>query len=175
MIMLDTPRSYSIYGGILAAPVVGSIMSDVLPYIGVDPVYTEEELANLDVITPNVVGKSYTLALSNLQPEGLESVVVGEGTTIVNQFPTGGQSIPRGSRVILYTEETELLTVQVPDVTNMSPSAAAAALKAAGLNIRENGTAGASSTSVSQSVAAGETVNTGTVVEVEFVVGSVAD
>ena len=69
-------------------------------------------------------------------------------------------------------KETETLTTKVPDVTGMSAVAANQVLINAGLNIRILGTknylSGTEATVISQSVAAGEVVPVGTVVEVTF-------
>lgn len=170
LVIYDNARSStSIYGGTIVAPVVASIMKDVLPYIGVDPVYSEEELETLDVVTPDVTGKLLTSAYSYLQPEGLDYTVVGDGTTVLAQFPTGGQSIPRGSKVILYTDEREQTTTEVPGLTGSSVSSATAALEARGLNVRISGSSASGATVSAQSILEGEVVPIGTVVTIECV------
>ncbi len=170
LVIYDNARSStSIYGGTIVAPVVASIMKDVLPYIGVDPIYSESELESLDVVTPSVTGMLLTSAYSYLQPEGLDYTVIGDGTTVVSQFPGGGQSIPRGSKVILYTDEREVQTVQVPNLVGSTQSAAAATLQAYGLNVKVNGSASPGASVMGQNIAEGETVPTGTVVTIECV------
>ncbi len=175
LVVYDNARSTSIFGGTIVAPVVASIMADVLPYIGVDAVYSEEELANLDVATPAVTGMSITQAKSWLQPEGLSSTVLGEGTTVVRQFPSSGQSIPRGSTVILYTDERDLITAVVPDVSGKTVSDATATLAAYGFNIKTSGSISTSATATSQTVAPGQELPTGSVVTVEFVDSTIGD
>lgn len=176
LVVYDNARSStSIFGGTIVAPVVASIMADVLPYIGVDAVYSEDEMATLDVATPAVTGMSITQAKSWLQPEGLSSTVLGEGTTVVRQFPSAGQSIPRGSTVILYTDDRELMTAAVPDVSGKSVSEASSILAAYGFNIKTSGSTSSSATATGQSVNAGEALPTGSVVTVEFVDNTIGD
>ncbi|MEA4912344.1 MAG: penicillin-binding transpeptidase domain-containing protein, partial [Oscillospiraceae bacterium] len=159
----------SIYGGTIVAPVVGSIMSDILPYIGVEPVYTQDELESVDVATPSVNGYSLTGAVAMLQKNGLNYTTVGEGTTIVKQFPEAGQSVPRGSNIIIYTEDVEERTATVPDVTGKSTDAAEAALRSVGINMKSTGATTSSAVATTQSIAAGTEVRAGTVLTVEFI------
>lgn len=175
LILLDTAKSYSIYGGIIAAPVVGQVMTEVLPYIGIDPIYTEDELAHADVSAPNVVGYSLTNVYSALNTKGLTAVVVGDGSSVVNQFPVGGQSVPRGSNIIVYTENTEERYIDVPDLSGCSIDSANDKLKTLGLNIKMTGAATGGATATSQSVAAGESVKAGTVITVEFINNSLVE
>ena len=169
LVLFDEADSYSIYGGTIVGPVVGSIMSDVLPYIGIDPIYTDEELNWIDVATPNIEGMSLTEATAELQKNGLTSQVAGYGTRVVSQFPLAGQSIPRGSVVILYTEEGLENTVTMPDVSGRSIESARSVLKAVGLNIKTSGSNSNSAVAVAQSIPAGSEVTAGTIVTVEFV------
>ena len=93
---------------------------------------------------------------------------------IRRQYPEEGTVVEKNSaRILAYTDkETETATVKVPDVTGMSAVAANQVLINAGLNIRILGTknylSGTEATVISQSVAAGEIVPIGTVVEVTF-------
>lgn len=169
-IMLDEAHSpISIYGGVIAAPIVSSIMADILPYLGVDPVYSEEELANTDVTTPYVTESSLTSAYSRLQQIGLGYVVIGEGSTVTDQFPRAGYSIPRGSKVILYTSDAPHETVVMPDLTGQSISSARSILESYNLNIRIEGSQSSSARAKSQSVSEGESVEAGSVVTVSFI------
>jgi stage V sporulation protein D (sporulation-specific penicillin-binding protein) len=47
LVFFDTPRGDFYYGSAVAAPVFAKIMQDVLPYIGIERKYTEEELKKL--------------------------------------------------------------------------------------------------------------------------------
>lgn len=172
LVMLDEPSNGEYYGGRIAAPVVGRILEDTLRYLDVEPQYTEEERQAMDIFVPDLKGLSKENAIKNLTSEGFKYSVIGEGDTILNQMPKGGATIPGGSVIVLYTEEVEAQKAVVPDVTNLSLSAARAKLAECKLNIGVTGvTSSGGNTpniSVKQSIMPGVTVDEGTVIEVEF-------
>lgn len=171
LIIVDTPRGGQIYGSVVAAPAVSSMLKQTLPYLGVQQEYTEEELANVETGVPNVVKSDVLSAQSTLTGVGLESRVIGEGTTVVSQVPARGTSVPGGSTVILYTDEREAETVEVPDLSGMSPSAANETLTNLGLNIKfDGGSQQAGAIVSSQGTAVGTVVEKGSVITVYCVV-----
>ena len=100
LVALDTPsRETGIYisGGVMAAPTVGAVLSDILPYLGV-PKSAEEGYAVLDDLT----GLSPEEARAILNEKKLEALYAGEGGTVVSQIPQAGQQVPEGSRILLY-------------------------------------------------------------------------
>lgn len=172
LVMLDEPSNGEYYGGRIAAPVVGKILEDTLRYLKIEPQYTEEEKQELDVAVPDVKGLSIENAEKNLVAEGLKYTVIGSGTTVLDQMPKTGAAIPGGSVVVIYTEEVDAKQVMVPDVTNLSLSAARAKLAENQLNINVSGVTGSGGTtpniSVKQNIMPGEMVDAGTIIEVEF-------
>ncbi len=172
IIILDEPHDeFSSYGGVLCAPVVGAILSDVLPYMGVEPQYTQEELLTVDEIVPDITGMTVIDANRQLNAKGFNAKEVGVGTVVTHQFPAAGTSVARQSVVVLYTEEgTQSVSVVVPDLTNKTVSQAKALLSAAGLNISVMGVGEESENvkAMSQSFTPGTEVTMGTVVEVIF-------
>ncbi|MGM9521730.1 MAG: penicillin-binding transpeptidase domain-containing protein [Oscillospiraceae bacterium] len=177
LLVLDNPLPQSetgIYvgGGQMAAPFVGKIISEVLPYLGVEPIYTEEEKAMLDVGVPRVLDSTVESARSTLEELGLSVRVVGEGSTVTDQLPSAGAEIAAGSQVIIYADgEKNTDEVSVPNLYGMTVSQARAALQDKGLFLN---TSGASPTSSSvivsrQSIESGDTVPYGTVIEVTLV------
>ncbi len=173
LVVLDEPSNGQYYGGAIAAPVVGKILEDTLRYMGVEPQYTEEEKEHLEVHVPDVKGLSTENAIKNLKNEGLTYRIVGNGSTVKNQTPKTGSMLALNSVVILYTEDNVSKKVIVPDVTNLSMSAAQARLAEHRLNMTVTG-AGATGNSSnltvanSQSPAAGTEIEEGSAVEVEF-------
>ena len=148
------------------------MLNDTLPYLGIEPKYTEEEIANMSRTTPKVEGDSLGTAQNKLANLGLEYKIVGSGETVLKQVPESGKSIPKGGTVVLYTEEdTTQKTAKVPDFKGMSVSRANAAAVNAGLNIQLSGLGLSSGEAKAsgQSLAAGTEVPIGTVVTVEFV------
>jgi len=175
LILLDSPDpSTGIYisGGIMAAPAVGRVFADVLPYWGVKTVYKDEELATINVTVPNVKNMGVEEAKAELQKNKNFTVrVVGNGSTVTDQVPAANATVTKGTEVIIYAGESKPnVTVTVPNLYGKTYLQAKSALEAAGLYIRTTGVA-ASNTSETivvsaQSIAAGSEVPFGTVVEV---------
>ncbi len=171
LVMIDEPNTANRGGSACAAPVVAKILEDALPYLGVEPSYTEKELAKLDKTVPDTVGFAVSEAKKTVTDAGFTCKVLGEGERVIEQMPRHGDTIPAKGRVVLVTEGAELETVKVPDLTDMTSREANAALTNAGLNIRVKGTdVGKNNATVnSQSVAPGTEVPMGTVISVTFV------
>ena len=174
MVLLDQPHPDNglRYGSTLAAPVCREILADMLPYLGYEPTYSEEEAELIDVTTPYLVDSGLLDAQGKLRELDLEATIKGEGSTIVRQVPEAGMPIPKGGTVILYTEENMVSeTGVVPNVIGMTPSQANAALVNAGFNIRVagSGVSDSSATATKQSVEPSTELEQGTVIEVEFV------
>ncbi len=180
LIVLDEPHSSKSiygYGGILAAPVVGLVMGETLPYLGIEPKYSEEEQAIVEIMLQNVEGMSTTDAQVALQRNGFESDVQGDGDLIISQFPAAGTILARGSTIILNTIDTEdPQLVTVPTVIGYNESAAARIIEAAGLNMKRTGaTAGGTVEVTAQSIEPGERVPLGTPVTVTLEDHSLVD
>ncbi len=170
--IIDTPHSSNTYGSHVAGPVCQSILSDTLPYLGVEPLYTEEELANLSTITPSVVDKEVSTATTILDNNGLRFSVIGNGKTVVKQIPESGSSIPKDGTVVLYTDSGSMeSTTSVPDFHNMTLSQANAAANAANLNLEISGVGLDSGEAIvySQDYEAGAKVEPGTVIYLVFI------
>ena len=175
IIMVDEPTEGTLYGSVVAAPYVANVMETILPYLGVEAVYTEKELANMATKIPNLVGYTVSAARNYCQRNGLQIEFVGPDEGIIRrQYPETGVVVEKNSaRILAYTDkETETLTVEVPNVIGKTAAVANQILIDAGLNIRILGTknylTGTGATVIEQSVAAGEIVPRGTVVEVTF-------
>lgn len=177
IIIVDEPTAGVLYGSTVAAPYVGNVMATILPYLGVEAVYSEKELKNLAVTIPSCIGWSVSAATKMLggSSYGVAVKVVGDPDGVVRrQYPEAGTVIEKsGGCVILYTDKaTEVETVTVPNVVGMSAQAANQTIVNAGLNIRIKGTknylSGTGCVAVSQSVEAGTPLAKGSVVEVTF-------
>ena len=182
LLTLDTPsRSTGTYvsGGNMVAPTASSIMSEVLPYLGVEPSYSAEELLGMDTTVPNVIGMSVEEAKTKLGERGLSCKINGDGDTVTDQTPAGGAIIPGKSAVILYAgTDKSTAKCTVPHLIGKTPSEANTAATGAGLFIRFSGTTGSESSAVrvlSQSIEAGTEVEAGTVITVQLGDTSVTD
>ncbi len=173
LVLIDEPQCEIRYGGTIAAPVAKKILQDTLPYLGIEPHYTQAELADLNRSTPSVEGMELTVAEAMIQNEGLTVRVQGEGSTVVKQVPEAGQSIPAEGTVVLYTDqisfESDLTTV--PDFTGYSVSGASDLASEYDLNLQFSGTDldGGGAMASTQSIAPGTQVPYGTIVTVEFI------
>ena len=174
LIMVDEPTKGTLYGSTVAAPYVAKLMETILPHMGVEAVYTEDELAKLAVTVPNLRYYSLNQAQKSAERVGLTLKVVGDGEYVMSQSPAGGSEIEKENGVIVvYTGDAVAEnTLSVPDVSGMSALSANRHLVNSGLNIRIEGTqsytSGTGAVAVSQSPAAGELVAPGTVVTVSF-------
>ena len=182
LITMDTPsRATGTYvsGGNMVAPTASTVMAEILPYLGVEPSYSAEELLGMDTTVPNVIGISVEEAKAKLKDRALSYKIVGDGETITDQTPAGGAIIPGKSSVILYVgEEKSTDKCVVPHLIGKTPSEANTTATAAGLLIRFSGTTGSESSSVrvlSQSIDEGTEVEAGTVITVQLGDTSVTD
>lgn len=172
LVVLDQPQSEIRYGGTISAPVAQKVLAEALPYLGIEPQYTDEELANLNRITPNVVGDSVAVAQSKITGQSLKYKVVGDGDKVISQVPESGTTIPRDGIVVLYTEQGSVdLTVTVPNFKGLTLSEANWVASEYGLNLQIQGVNEGSGAvyAVSQSIEEGQRVASGSIITVEFV------
>lgn len=172
LVLLDSPSNESgvyISGGQMAAPTVGRIFADILPYMGVERVFSEEDAEAADKTVPELCGLSLADAQQTLEEAGFKCRVIGSGDTVSDQLPKSRSLIADGSTVLLYagTEPSAELET-MPDIAGMSYTEAAELLGEYGLFLQ-------SSTKIinadeqlisRQSVKAGSKVSHGVIVEV---------
>lgn len=173
LVFLDEPHSptNSSYGGRLVAPIVSNVIREAMPYLGVEPQYTEEELKYVDISAPNAVGMSIEDAKNQLATLGFNAKIEGLGGTITYQYPAPNTSLPRTSTILLYTEDNATGTkVVVPDVKELTIKDAKQAMVNAGLNVKTTGAVGNSLKIVAatQNIPAGAEVEIGTLITVNF-------
>ncbi len=169
LVMLDEPKGANYYGGVISAPVNSKIMSDVLPYLGYEPSYTEEELKKLAIEVPDTVGSALADAKGKVTTAKLEYKVIGSGEKVVRQLPEAGSKVISGGLVILYTDQSENNTVTVPEFRGLTATEANQAAANAGVNIEFSGNMTTSGLKAyNQSVAVGTTVEAGSIITVYF-------
>ena len=175
LITMDPPsRSTGTYvsGGNMVAPYSSAIMAEILPYLGIEPSYSAEELMGVDTTVPNVIGMSVEEAKDRLKERGFACKVEGDGETITDQTPVGGAIIPGKSTVVLYAgaEKPDKMCT-VPSLVGRTAAEANTAATNAGLLIRFTGTTSSESNTVlvfSQELEAGTEVPAGTVITVRL-------
>ena len=163
-VMLDDPNNARTdYSSLLAAPVVGNIISEIAPYLGIAA--DGEDRSQTVVTVPNLVGTEWSSAQVQLNIKGLrhqlaESTTSQAAAAVTYQYPHAGAKVAYGTTVYLYTDTYEGKHAEVPDVTGKSADFARQMLNAAGLNCTVEG----SGTVQSQSEAPGSSVQRGTIV-----------
>ena len=182
LLTLDEPNKWTgtyVSGGNMVAPVASSVMSEILPYLGIEPSYTAEELVGADKTVPNVVGFTKDAATQKLAASGFGCRIVGSGDTVTDQTPAGGAIVPNSAEIILYLgAEKSTDKCIVPNVVGDSAATANQKIVNAGLIMGVSGATNASSSTVraiSQSIDPGAEVAAGTVVRVQFSDSSVRD
>lgn len=174
IIIVDEPSIGSLYGSTVAAPYVGNVMEEILPYLDVEAVYTQEELDNMAITVPNFIYWSRTLAEEYADSLDISVEIKGDGQYIMKQSPAAGESMEQsGGKVILYAGNDQPQSTKiVPNVVGRTASAANGMIINSGLNIKIEGTrnylSGTGAVVVSQSPAAGESVPEGTVITLTF-------
>ncbi len=165
------------YGSQVAVPTARNILTEVLPYLGISPEYTDEELAELDIKVPLLEG-SVTEARATLEGLGAEAVVIGDGATVVAQSPVTGSSIAKGGMVYLYTDPSHTIDyTDVPDLIGLSPQVANDSIVYKDLNYVATGASihRKDAFVTGQSIQPGEKVAKGTTIILEFGVVSGGD
>lgn len=165
LVVIDTPLTWTDLTTYIAVPVAGNILQEVLPMLGIQPEYPQD--APQEVSVPNVTLSDTMNHLAVARAEmgrlGLQHQVIGNGQTVLHQFPENGQ-IPLGSCVYLYTESVEDTLVQVPDFSGLSAQQAKQVAQSGYLNIRIQGDP--NGIAVSQDVAVASSVPMGKVITV---------
>ncbi len=169
LIMLDVPTVAPITGGVNTAPVVRRFMEEALPYLDIDPIYTEEEMQSKNVVMPDVVGMTFSEAEAALKKQGLSCTTIGEEAKVTDQLPAAGATLSSNTQALIYMGGSKPDTpVAVPDLSGQSLSEAKAALQKLGLYIRvAGGVSEGSQTVTKQYIPADSQVDYGTVLTVE--------
>ena len=171
---LDTPsRETGIYisGGVMAAPTVGAVMADILPYLGVSRSYGPEDSAGQEIPVPDCCDLTAADAERKLKDMTLKTKTTGNGDRVTGQIPAPGQTVPGGSEVLLYLgENPEERTVTVPDFSGMNRQQAAAEAGKLGLYLLIAGNESLSPqvTVTAQNIQKNTEVSLGTTITLEF-------
>ena len=163
---VDEPHAETEFGSMLSAPLVGNIISEVAPYLGIE---TDPSLLPTGNVTvPNLVNPSnpsyqqWDMAQVELNKKGFAHRRVGTGELVLAQSPAAGEKVPAGSTVYLFTDSADIPAVTVPNVVGKSAALAKQILSAAGLNASLSAEEG---TVTAQSVAENTEAKMGSVIE----------
>ena len=170
-VLLDDPRWFKDYASQVVAPVVGNIISEIAPYLGVEQDAAYNPTGTVKVQT--CLDYTWTNAQVTLNRLGLKHKLIGPSSgTIVYQYPVGGSVVPAGSTVYLYTATDQNAMTTVPDVTGKTGTFAEQMLRAANLNVQFSGDS--SGKVVAQDVQSGTTAAYGTIVTLTMDTGAEA-
>ena len=177
LVLVDHPTGEQFYGSMVAAPICQEVLGEVLPYMGMFPNYSDEELETVSINVPNVQYYTVEEAQKTLEELGFVVKIKGEGETVLRQMPAGVK-IEHGGSVVLYTDQkTEIEKVTVPSLEGLTRSQARETLEMYGLNLIAEGSAAADEVSYAQddqSYKTGTNVPLGTAVTVTFASTTVA-
>jgi stage V sporulation protein D (sporulation-specific penicillin-binding protein) len=181
IIMVDEPTKGSLFGSVVAAPYVSATLSRILPYLGIEPVYTAAEAAKLEKTVGDYRGSVLYTAKAAIEKLGFKCESVGVGTVVTAQVPAAGTTLATDTgKIILYVgDAAPEYSLRVPDVTGMSATAAASVLVNAGFNVQITGATNYTSASgavvYSQEPAAGSLATKGEPVSVNLRYLNVSD
>ena len=175
LVALDTPSSssgYYISGGQMGAPTVAAIFEDILPYLGVEGEYSDEDMSRVAVRMPNVTGLTESEAAKRLKENYLDYRIIGDGDKIVSQIPAHGRELPGNSTVLLYTDDSMPTDqVTVPNLVGLTVAQANQELANAGLYMQAKGVDSTASYVIAaqQDIDPGVQVARGTMIVVTFI------
>ena len=181
LVALDTPsRATGIYisGGVMAAPTVGAVMADILPYLGVRQSFSEDDLAGKTVVVEDMTGMTEKEAAKRLKELGLGYEKSGTSQTVTGQIPAAGKTVPGGGQVLLYFGDAVADDqVPVPDFSGMNRQQAADTAAELGLYILISGNTSLEPgvTVAGQDIPAGTEVPVGTTIKLKFIDTKAAD
>ena len=160
-VLLDDPRWAKDYASQVVAPVVGNIISEIAPYLGIEQDADYNPTGTVTVQT--CLDYTWTNAQVTLNRLGLKHKLIGPSSgNIVYQYPVGGSVVPAGSTIYLYTATDQNSMTTTPDVVGKTGTFAEQMLKAANLNVQFAGDS--SGKVVAQDVEAGTSAAYGTII-----------
>lgn len=170
IIMVDEPTKGILYGSLIAAPYIAKTLETVLPYLGVEPIYTEDEKILIDKEIPDYTALPVIAARAYAESRGLEVEVVGDGAYVSAQTPKSGSVYSYDGKIVFYTDNETYTTGKVPDVVGKTLAEADMIISNAGFNINFKGATQKYSGALvaAQHPAAGESLPIGSVVTVEM-------
>lgn len=169
LVVLYNPQVKSSYGSTLVAPIVGNMLSEILPYMGIAAEGTTSGTSsNNELISvPDIKNKTITEATKILQNAGFKVNYSGtedaNSTIVKEQVPVADSKLYSNSTIILYTAKNRTRTsVNVPDLTGLSLAQARSTLSSLNLNLKYVG----SGTVSSQDIEKDTSVEEGSVITV---------
>ena len=132
IIVVDEPTSNVKYGSVVAAPYISCLMEKILPYLEY-----KSNSEEINITVSDYVGMSVSAAKEMLKKQGLAFEIVGSGSVVMRQTPSGGDTITMAlSKIILYTDVGAPTDISVPSLLGMTLSDAIKTALGCGLNVK---------------------------------------
>jgi stage V sporulation protein D (sporulation-specific penicillin-binding protein) len=145
LVIIDEPVG-PYYGGLIAAPVFGAVVRDILQYLQVAPqgAPAGKTAPAVHVIVPAVINLPVADAVRELKAAGLAARTEETGDRVADQVPKPLSRVPAGASVLLYTQTPRYAAgeITVPDLTDLTPREATGLLADLGLLIAPAGGSG---------------------------------
>ncbi len=173
IIVVDEPSNGSVYGSVVAAPYISKLLGAVLPYLGIEPHYTEEELSSMEIPISNYIGITASDAAAELNKKGISCEIIGGDGKVKVQIPKSGSMLSTETgRVFLYTGETvPEQNITVPDLIGRTAAAANKIAVNSGLNVTiigsQNYDSGSGAVVLTQTPQAGTKVSRGDIITID--------
>ncbi len=139
LVLLDEPEGGQYFGGVIAGPLMGNIMEDILPYIGVSKSFSEEDEKEAGISIPEITGLSRGEALAKAGEAGFMLHFIGDGENVITQVPKSSARLKKGASIYAYTTEEQQEMLTVPNVLSMSLLGANTTLINNGFNMKLTG------------------------------------
>ena len=126
-------------GSTVSAPVVGSIIEEILRYMDIKPEYTFGDREYKEKMVPNLIGKTVAEATNILYENGFGmgyDYELKPEDIVVDQIPKYGASVIENSSVRLYTNTDEKQTATIPSLINKKSETAIKQLTKLGFNVK---------------------------------------
>lgn len=170
LVAIDEPTGGLYQGSQISAPVARNIMEATLSYLHIE----KQTDGTTSYNTKEVIGVRnlpVKEAEEKIKNAGYAVKISGDGDVVCEQMPAPGGLLMEGGTVILYTDDTEVENVIVPNLTGLTAQQAKNQLESIGLNIEILGSSiydTSNSPAHRQDPAAGTSVKPATTVRVEF-------
>ena len=140
IILVDEPSIGSKYGSVVAAPYVGNLMEAILPYLGVKPVYNENDIEHQQIKVPSIVNKDLETAIKEVKSLGIQYEIIGGGETVISQMPMENSLIyKKTGKILIYTGVDKETHTKMPNVVGKTAEEANLIIINSGLNIKIDG------------------------------------
>lgn len=163
LVIVDEP--IDAHGGSTAGPVFKNIMEDTLRYLEVPKEVTLQETQKVEeVAVPDISGSNPMDAIEAIKAVGLTPIVETQGEMLYTFVPAEGTKVQKTGNVYLYCGSAEGTQVVMPSLYGRTIKEVDRILAGMGLS----GTMNGSGLCTGQSIEAGQLVDKGTALFVDF-------